>query len=237
MHYTSSLNELFCYSTIHDLRLWVFPFPLAECTAEQPLEPEMIIRNVRRRHTNATRWYLGRRRMLIDRLLFVSLMGEFRQISVERIHLLLIIIVVAEDGVEHEGSAERENSDSSVHPQDLRVDKDWDKRLVECSAEGVGEEVQALDEGFHARRSLSVRVFETGDGDEDFGDANEHVSWGLDGDVDVVANLLAVHQSSRAVEWCLVAWAIDVDEVLHTSGICKRERCKRETDGNAKHWL
>ena len=115
-----------------------------------------------------------------------TLMRKLRQIPVQSIHLLLILIIVVENDPENATRAESEDGHTRVHPKDLRVDKDRYECLVECRAEGVREKVQALHEGLHARWCFRVGVFQTSDGDEDLGDTDKKVCWGLNDDVDVI---------------------------------------------------
>ena len=175
--------------------------------------------------------------MIIHCLLLVTLVCELWQIPVKSVHLLFILVVVVEREPECDSSGEREACDTGIHPQDLWVDEDGNEGFVERGAEGVCEEVQALDEGFHARWRFGIGVFETCDGDEDFGDADEEVCWGLNGDVDVVWQLRAIGcNASLAGEWSIETWAVLVDESLDTSGVGERKGCQHETDGNASHW-
>lgn len=181
---------------------------------------------------------LRRGRMVVHRLLLVALVCELWQIPVKSIHLLFILIVVVENEPEGNTSSEGEACNSGVHPQDLRIDEDGNKSFVERGAEGVREEIQALHERLHAGWGFGIGIFETGDGDEDLGDADEEVCRGLDGDVDIVWQLRAVGcNASFAVERRIKAWSGLIDEALYASGVGKREGCENEADGNAHHWL
>lgn len=77
---------------------------------------------------------------------------------------------------------ERRDGQTDEHPQDLRVDGDGDEGLTDGGAEGVGQQVHALDETLHAGRRLGVGVLETRDAGENLGDTDEHVGGGLHGD-------------------------------------------------------
>ena len=175
--------------------------------------------------------------MIVYRLLLVALVCELWKIPVKSIHLLFILVVMVESEPESDSSGESKARNTGIHPQNLGVDEDGDECFVERGAEGVREEVQALDEGFHARWGFGVGVFETGHGDEDFGDADEEVCWGLDGDVDVVWQLCAVGcNASLAVQGRLEAWSRLVDQSLDTSSVGEREGSQDETDRDASHW-
>lgn len=76
---------------------------------------------------------------------------------------------------------ERRDGQTDEHPQDLGVDGDGNEGLADGGAEGVGQQVHALDETLHARRRLGVRVLETRDAGENLRDTDEHVGGGLHG--------------------------------------------------------
>jgi len=137
---------------------------------------------------------------------------------------------VVEECVEDNRRASRENGNTGVHPQDLRVDEHRNESLVERGAEGVGEEVDTLHERFHRRRGLGVGVLETGDGDEDFCQADEDVCGRLHGDVYIVGQGGVPIHSGRACAWCVVAGSGGVDEVLHDGGIGHTYGGKAEAD-------
>ena len=139
---------------------------------------------------------------------------------------------MVEDGIEDDRSARGENGNTGVHPQNLGVDEDRDESLVESRAEGVGEEVDTLDERLHRRRGLGVSVFETGDGNEDFGQTDEDVCRRLHGDVHHIGQGgLPVH-ASRTGAWCVITRSGGVDEVLHNGSVGHAHGGEAKADGD-----
>lgn len=140
---------------------------------------------------------------------------------------------MVEEEEEDNGNDETGGRDTSVHPDEVGVLGHGDKGLGDGRAEGVGEEVQTLDERLHGGRSLGVGVLETSDGNEDFGKTNKDVSGRLNSNVDVVGHGLAVNGASRAVEGVIVARSRVVDEMLDDGGITQAERGEDETQGDS----
>lgn len=176
--------------------------------------------------------------------LMISLVRNRGKIAIKVVHLLLVLVVMPENGVKDDTGGKGEACDARVHPQDLGIDENGYQGLVEGGAESRCEEVQALDEGFHARGRFRVCVFETGDRDEDFGQTDEDVGWRLDGNVDVIWLCDAVDEASRAERWVRVnhgrgrhpvAGAGGVNEMLHDRSVRERERSEPKADGNTCH--
>lgn len=84
-------------------------------------------------------------------------------ISVQLVHLGLLLVVVAEDEPEDDSRKSRGDADARVHPHDGRVAGGRDEGFADGGADGGREEVEGLHEGLHARRGFGVGVFETGD--------------------------------------------------------------------------
>ena len=93
-------------------------------------------------------------------------MGQDRHITVQSVGLLLHIIVVVEQEPVGNTSAEGEDGNTSIHPQELRILGDGNESLTESGGNSVGEKVSGLDERLHAGRSLGVGILKTGDRDE-----------------------------------------------------------------------
>lgn len=167
--------------------------------------------------------------------LTIVLLGKHRLVTVQVVHLLLLGIVVAEEGVEDNGGEEGGDTDASVHPDELGVLGDGDEGKVEGATKGVGEEVHTLDKRLHGGGSLGVGVFKTGDGEENLGNTNEDIGRGLDGNVDVVRDNLAVDEGGFAhvtVAGVFVARASAVDEFLDNGGVGEAERGEEEANAN-----
>ena len=127
----------------------------------------------------------------------------------------------------------RGDGDARVHPHDGRVPRGGDEGLVQGGADGVGEEVEGLHEGFHARRRFRVRVFQPRHGDEDLRDADEDVGGRLHGDVHVVGQRGGAVQARGAAARVAVARARGVDDVLDDGGVGEAEGGEDEADGDA----
>lgn len=139
---------------------------------------------------------------------------------------------MVEEEEEDNGNDETGGRNTSVHPDEVGVLGNGNKGLRDGRAEGVGEEVQTLDERLHGGRGLCIGVLETSDGNEDFGQTNKDVSGRLNSNVDVVGQGRAVNGASSAVEGALVARTRIVDEALDDGGIPQAERDKDETHGD-----
>lgn len=94
-----------------------------------------------------------------SRLIELLLVGLF----LHGVHRLFLVVVVAEDEEEDTGGQGRDHGNTGVHPHDRRIASGGNERLRDGGTDGGGEEVERLDEGLHARGSLGVGVFETGD--------------------------------------------------------------------------
>ena len=81
----------------------------------------------------------------------------------ERVHLLLLVVVVAEDEVEDDAGKSRTDADAGVHPHDGGVAGGGDEGLADGGSDGRGEEVEGLHERLHVWGGFGVGVFETGD--------------------------------------------------------------------------
>lgn len=185
-------------------------------------------------------------------------------ISVQLVHLGLLLVVVAEDEPEDDSREGRGDADARVHPHDSRVAGGRDEGFADGGADGGREEVEGLHEGLHARRGFGVSVFETGDWegfvlvlerldgvaclvfregkrkltrDENLGQTNEDVGGRLDGDVDVVGQRAGTVHSRRAASGVAVAGAGTVDNVLDDSGVGEADCSEEESDGDAGNGL
>jgi len=81
----------------------------------------------------------------------------------ERVHLFLLVVVVAEDEVEDDAGQSRADADAGVHPHDGGVACGRDEGLADGGSDGRGEEVEGLHERLHVWGGFGVGVFETGD--------------------------------------------------------------------------
>lgn len=158
-------------------------------------------------------------------------------ITVQVVHLVLILVVVAEDDVEDDASDERRATDTSVHPEVLGVDGNGNQSLGDSSTESVGEEVQRLHKGLHGRGSLGVSILKTGNRDENLRDTNEDVGRSLNGDVDIVGQLSLAVLSSRALSRILVAGPSVVDEMLDDGSVGEAQSSEPEANGNTHNGL
>ena len=158
-------------------------------------------------------------------------------ITVQVVHLVLILVVVAENDVEDDSSDERRATDTSVHPEVLGVDGDGNQGLGDGSTESVGEEVQRLHKGLHGRGSLSVSILETSNRDENLRDTNEDVGRSLNGDVDIVGQLSLAVLSSRTLSGVLVAGSSAIDEMLDDGSVGKTQSGEPEANGNSHNGL
>lgn len=139
---------------------------------------------------------------------------------------------MVEEEEEDDGNDGTSARNTSVHPDELGILGHRDKGLRDGRAEGVGKEVQTLDERLHGGRSLGVGILKTSDGDEDLGKTNKDVGRCLNSNVHVVGQGLAVNGAGSAVEGALVARASIVDEALDDGGIAQAERDEDETQGD-----
>jgi len=106
--------------------------------------------------------------------------------SIQRIHLILLQIIMMKRKPKNNRSEKRRDRDARIHPHDSRISRGGDESFRKGGSNGVGEEVHGLDEGFHRWWGFGVCVFEPGDRDEDFCETDEDVCGCLDYDVDVV---------------------------------------------------
>lgn len=153
-------------------------------------------------------------------------------VLVHSVHLFFLRVETTEDDEEEDTGGEGNAGQRHEHPLDSRVVGDGDKGLSDSGAKGVGEQVHGLNEGLHGDWGLGVGVFETGDGGKNLGDTDEHVSGGLDGDMDVVAQSDTVDLTLWTGERVLVAWSCAVDEVLDDGSVGHGKRGNDETDGD-----
>ena len=146
---------------------------------------------------------------------------------------------MAEHSIENNGGDKGGDADTSVHPDKLGVMSDRDEGHVDGSAKSVGEKVHALNKRFHRWRSLGVGILETGDGEENLGNADKDVRGSLDGNVNVVRHKFAVDQSGCALlrgTRKFVARSRTVDQVLNNGSIGKAQRSEEKADTNTSDW-
>ena len=158
--------------------------------------------------------------------------------GIQLVHLLFLGVVVMERQPENDSNDNRRDSDARIHPHDVWVASGGYQSLVEGGTDGGGEKVKGLHEGLHARGCFSVGVFETSDRDEDLGQANEDVRWGLDGDVDVIGKGLAIgRRAGWAVQRVRVARAGAIDEMLHDGSVRQANSSKEKAYRDASNGL
>ena len=104
------------------------------------------------------------------------------------IHFLLSPVILVKKQPKHYRRNSRRDGQARVKPHELRIDGDGDDGLAERATEGGLQQEHGHDEGFHGGWGFREGVFEAGDGGEDFREADEEVSGGLGGDVDLVGD-------------------------------------------------
>jgi len=142
---------------------------------------------------------------------------------------------VVEEVEENNGSDEASARDTSVHPDEIRVLGHRDQGLRDCRTESVGEEVQTLNERLHGGRGFGIGVFEASDRNENFSEANEHISGCLNSNVYIVGESLAVDDGGIALEGIFVARASRINKMLDDSSIAKAERNPYKTQSDSRN--
>ncbi|KAI6774663.1 hypothetical protein HG531_001512 [Fusarium graminearum] len=127
------------------------------------------------------------------------------RIAIQIVHGIFLSIVVAEQSVEDATGNGRGDTNTDVEPQEV---------------------------GVLGARSLGVGVLKTSDGDEDLRNTNKDVGGGLDSDVHVVGEVLAVDHTGRTVLGGLVAGSRRVDDVLDNSSVSETQSSEPETNGD-----
>lgn len=119
----------------------------------------------------------------------------------------------------------KKSRELTVHPHRLGIIGSRCQGDSKSGAEGVLEQENGHDEGFHARGRFGEGVFEAGDAGEDFRERDEEIRGSLNSDVDPVG-LRVVR--SWAIQRVFVAGSRTVNQMLGNGRIGHRKGRKYE---------
>ena len=153
-------------------------------------------------------------------------------IRIKRIHRLLGIVVLVEEGEERHTSNGGDTGETRVEGNHVGVGSDARHTDTNRGTESVLEEVDGGDERLHRGGGLGEGILETGDGGKDLSQTHEDVHGCLEGNVGLVGDGSTVGKITLEGE--LEARALVIDEALDTGSVGHGAGAEEEADGNTR---